>query len=286
MLKTPQRNDCENGDSYDLKAVAALERQLAAGKTPDAPPQEEDLAVNPITSHFAELRKRMIYCVIAIAVLFFLIVSFGAETLVQLVTAPVKNKGIGFVYLGLAEALTAELCVSLIAAVIFATPVIFYHVWSFIKPALYENEKRYLLLFMASCILLFVLGVAFGYGVVFMSAITFFVMTGEGIATPMLSISQYIGFLFTFVLSFGIVFEIPIFNFVLCRLGVVTPEQLISIRKYVVLAAFVIAAFLTPPEVLSQTLMALPMLALYEIGIMVAKWTACTRNQAAGALEK
>lgn len=110
-------------------------------------------------------------------------------------------------------------------------------------------------------------------------------MTGEGIATPMLSISQYIGFLFTFVLSFGIVFEIPIFNFVLCRLGVVTPEQLISIRKYVVLAAFVIAAFLTPPDVLSQTLMALPMLALYEIGIMVAKWTACTRNQAAGALE-
>lgn len=184
MLKTSQRNDCENGDSYDLKAVAALERQLAAGKTPDAPPQEEGLAVNPITSHFAELRKRMIYCVIAIAVLFFLIVSFGAETLVQLVTAPVKNKGIGFVYLGLAEALTAELCVSLIAAVIFATPVIFYHVWSFIKPALYENEKRYLLLFMASCILLFVLGVAFGYGVVFMSAITFFVMTGKGLRRP------------------------------------------------------------------------------------------------------
>lgn len=95
MLKTPQRNDGEPGDSYDVKAIAALERQLATDKTPDAPPQEEDLAVNPITSHFAELRKRMIYCVIAIAVLFFLIVSFGAETLVQLVTAPVKIRGSG-----------------------------------------------------------------------------------------------------------------------------------------------------------------------------------------------
>ncbi|XOQ51775.1 MAG: Sec-independent protein translocase protein TatC [Succiniclasticum sp.] len=285
MLEKPQRNDEEKVETYDFKKIAAMERQLAAGNIPAEPPQEEALESKPLASHFMELRKRMIYCVIAIAVLFFIIAAGWSDTLVQLVTAPVKSRGIEFVYIGLAEALTAELCVSLIAAVIFATPVIFYNAWSFIKPALYENEKRYLLLFMGSCILLFILGVAFGYGVVFMSAITFFVMTGEGIATPMLSINQYIGFLFTFVLSFGIVFEIPVFNFVLCRLGVVTPDQLTSVRKYVVLAVFIVAAFLTPPDVLSQILMAVPMLALYEIGIVVAKLT-CARNPAVGALEK
>ena len=138
---------------------------------------------------------------------------------------------------------------------------------------------------MGCSVLLFLLGTAFGYGVVFLSAITFFVMTGEGIATPMLSINQYIGFLFTFVLSFGIVFEIPVFNFVLCKAGVVTPDQLAAIRKYAVLAIFIVAAFLTPPDVVSQILMAVPMLALYEIGILVAR-AACAGKTAAGVLGK
>ena len=95
---------------------------------------------------------------------------------------------------------------------------------------------------------------------------------GENLATPMLSISQYVGFLFGFVLSFGIVFELPVVVYVLCRLGIVTVQQLVSLRKYMVLVIFVLAAFLTPPDVLSQCLMALPMIVLYEIGIIVAKW--------------
>ncbi|HCJ90516.1 MAG TPA: twin-arginine translocase subunit TatC [Acidaminococcaceae bacterium] len=245
----------------------------------------EEAASKPITSHFAELRKRLIRCFIAVAALFLVIMTCWSDTLVQLLSAPVKQRGIEFVYIGLAEALTAELGVSLIAAVVFAAPVIFYNVWSFVKPALYENEKRYLLVFMGCSVLLFLLGTAFGYGVVFLSAITFFVMTGEGIATPMLSINQYIGFLFTFVLSFGIVFEIPVFNFVLCKAGVVTPDQLAAIRKYAVLAIFIVAAFLTPPDVVSQILMAVPMLALYEIGILVAR-AACAGKTAAGVLGK
>jgi sec-independent protein translocase protein TatC len=226
-----------------------------------------------LKEHFQELRKRLLYCFIVVAVAFFIIASCFAETLVQLISIPVKAKGIEFIYVGLAEALTAQLQVSFIAAMMVASPFIFYQIWGFIEPALYDNEKKALLIFMACSVLLFLIGICFGYGVVFLSAITFFVYTGAGIATPMLSISQYVGFMFTFVLSFGIVFEMPILTYVLCRVGIVTPDQLTAFRKYVILCIFIIAAFLTPPDVLSQVLMALPMIVLYEVGIIVAKLT-------------
>ncbi|MBO6265831.1 MAG: twin-arginine translocase subunit TatC, partial [Acidaminococcaceae bacterium] len=221
-----------------------------------------------LKEHFQELRKRLLYCFIVVAVAFFIIASCFAETLVQLISIPVKAKGIEFIYVGLAEALTAQLQVSFIAAMMVASPFIFYQIWGFIEPALYDNEKKALLIFMACSVLLFLIGICFGYGVVFLSAITFFVYTGAGIATPMLSISQYVGFMFTFVLSFGIVFEMPILTYVLCRVGIVTPDQLTACRKYVILCIFIIAAFLTPPDVLSQVLMALPMIVLYEVGII------------------
>ena len=190
-----------------------------------------------LKEHFQELRKRLLYCFIVVAVAFFIIASCFAETLVQLISIPVKAKGIEFIYVGLAEALTAQLQVSFIAAMMVASPFIFYQIWGFIEPALYDNEKKALLIFMACSVLLFLIGICFGYGVVFLSAITFFVYTGAGIATPMLSISQYVGFMFTFVLSFGIVFEMPILTYVLCRVGIVTPDQLTAFRKYVILFA-------------------------------------------------
>ena len=214
----------------------------------------------------------MIWCLGFLCGSFSVIATFFANDLMQLLTEPIKSRGIQFIYLGLSEALVAQLKVSFIAAVIVSAPIIFWHIWDFIKPALYENEKKAVIVFSFGSMLLFILGVCFGYGVVFLSAITFFVFMGENLATPMLSISQYVGFLFGFVLSFGIVFELPVVVYVLCKLGVVTVQQLVSLRKYMVLVIFVLAAFLTPPDVLSQCLMALPMIILYEIGIIVAKW--------------
>ena len=131
-----------------------------------------------------------------------------------------------------------------------------------------------MLIFAAVSIVLFLIGVAFGYGAVFISAITFFVYVGQSFATPMLSISDYVGFLLGFVIPFGLVFEMPIIAYILGRMGLVTAELLTSLRKYVILAIFIIAAFLTPPDVLSQTLMALPMLVLYEVGVIVVRMTA------------
>lgn len=225
----------------------------------------------PLKEHIKELRTRLLWCLGFLCGSFFVIATFFASDLMQLLTEPIKSRGIQFIYLGLSEALVAQLKVSFIAAVVVSAPVIFWHIWDFIRPALYENEKKVVILFSLGSVLLFILGVAFGYGVVFLSAITFFVFMGENLATPMLSISQYVGFLFGFVLSFGVVFELPVVVYVLCKLGVVTVEQLVSLRKYMVLVIFVFAAFLTPPDVLSQCLMALPMIILYEIGIIVAK---------------
>lgn len=238
-------------------------------------PQENELALyeKPVGEHLQELRKRLLWCVVLVLVAFFGIASYCSEQLVEFLSAPVKAQGIQFIYVGLAEALVAQLKVSFIAAVVVVSPFIIWNIWAFIKPALYDNEKKYVLGFTFISILLFIIGVVFGYGVVFLSAITFFVYVGQGIATPMLSISDYVSFLFGFVIPFGLVFEMPIICYVLARLGVVSAHSLVALRKYVVLIIFVLAAFLTPPDVLSQVLMALPMLILYEVGIIVVKLT-------------
>lgn len=225
----------------------------------------------PLSEHIKELRLRLLKCLIMVTVAFGILMTFFIDDIMKIISIPIKAKGIEFIYLGLSEALTAQMKVSFIGALVVSSPIIFWQIWDFIKPALYENEQRAVLLFSLFSVILFCGGVTFGYGVVFISAINFFVYVGENVATPMLSISQYISFLFGFVLSFGIVFEMPVISYVLCKLGVVTVAQLVVLRKYMVLVIFVLAAFLTPPDVLSQVLMALPMLVLYEIGIIVAK---------------
>lgn len=234
---------------------------------------ENNLALyeKPIGEHLQELRKRFLWCFVLVLVAFFIIASYFGEDLVEILSKPVKDKGIQFIYVGLAEALMAQLKVAFIASIVVASPVIIWNIWSFIKPALYENEKKYVLGFTFASVILFILGVAFGYMVVFLSAITFFVYVGQDIATPMLSISDYVSFLFGFVIPFGLVFEMPIVSFVLARMGIVTAKSLSALRKYIVLVIFIIAAFLTPPDVFSQCLMALPMLILYEVGIIVVK---------------
>lgn len=235
--------------------------------------QDEQLQMyeKPIGEHLQELRKRFLWCFALVLLAFFVIASYWSEDLVEILSAPVKEKGIQFIYVGLAEALVAQLKVAFIASVVVASPFIIWNVWSFVKPALYENEKKYVLTFTFASVFLFITGVAFGYMVVFLSAITFFVYVGQGVATPMLSISDYVSFLFGFVIPFGLVFEMPIVSFVLARMGLVTAQSLSSFRKYVVLVIFIVAAFLTPPDVFSQCLMALPMLILYELGIVVVK---------------
>ena len=241
-------------------------------KNENDPVKEMEVYQQPIGEHIRALRKSLLYCLGTVVSIFLIIITFYSDILMQFLAEPIKARGIQFIYLGLAEAMTAQLKVSFIVAFILASPVIFWQLWNFVKPALYENERKAVILFTFISIALFITGVCFGYLVVFLSAITFFVYMGENLATPMLSISQYVGFLFGFILPFGLVFEIPVVTFVLCKMGIVNVESLVRIRKYVVLFIFTVAAFLTPPDAISQILMALPMLALYEAGILVVRF--------------
>ena len=162
---------------------------------------------------------------------------------------------------------------SLVVGVILVSPFIFYQLWAFIKPALYDNEIRLFrgLFFLA--LGLFLLGIVFCYRFVYGLAINFFLVAGEDLATPMLSIDKYVGFLFSFVLPFGVVFELPIAIFMAARMGWVSYDKLRSWRKFVFFGIFVFAAILTPPDIVSQVMLGVPMYLLFEVGVQVARFT-------------
>lgn len=227
----------------------------------------------PLLEHVRELRKRLLVCVGWVVGLAFLFLAAFGDELMQLVTAPVNAIGIQFVYVGLAEALTSQLKVALIASLILSAPVILWEIWKFVQPGLFPQEQKNVLLFGGISLLLFTIGVVFGYGVVFLAAITFFVSVGQNFATPMLSIDAYVNFLLGFVVPFGIAFQLPVALYFLARAGIVNSTMLKSGRRYAILIIAIVSAILTPPDVLSQLLMGAPLCVLYEVGVRVVAWT-------------
>lgn len=163
--------------------------------------------------------------------------------------------------------------VALLAGMIIASPVVIWEIWGFIKPALYPQEKRKFRLLFVLALLLFLTGVVFCYFAVYSLAVDFFLVAGDSLATPMLSIDKYVSFLFGFLVPFGVAFQLPVVLYLTTRVGLTTPDMLRSKRKYVILAIFVLAAILTPPDVVSQVALGLPMCGLYEIGILVSRCT-------------
>ena len=234
---------------------------------------ENQLENRPLAYHLAELRRRVLYVLFSLGISFFFCFTFGADQLMQLVTSPVNQLGISLIYIGLGEALTAQLKVCLLSALILVLPVVLWQGWLFLKPALYPQEKQQFFKVALIICFLFILGVLFGYLVVFVMAVTFFVYVGQGFATPMLSINDYLSFLLGFVLPFGLAFELPVICYLLGKAGLVTSASLIEARRYIILGIFIVAGVLTPPDVLSQIMMAVPLLVLYEAGILVLKYT-------------
>lgn len=171
------------------------------------------------------------------------------------------------------EALVTKFKVALLAGMIIASPVVIWEFWGFIKPALYPQEKRKFRLLFVLALLLFLTGVVFCYFAVYSLAVDFFLVAGDSLATPMLSIDKYVSFLFGFLVPFGVAFQLPVVLYLTTRVGLTTPDMLRSKRKYVILAIFVLAAILTPPDVVSQVALGLPMCGLYEIGILVSRCT-------------
>jgi sec-independent protein translocase protein TatC len=228
----------------------------------------------PLTAHLEELRTRLIRSLIALGVGFVVCYQF-VEPLMDWLTRPVKQFETGKVQIigtGLAEAFFTKLKVALFAGIFLASPVIFYQIWKFVAPGLYDHEKRYVKPFVFFGTFFFVAGAYFCYRFVFPTAFGFFIAEYASVSIePFLKISEYLSFASRMLLAFGAVFELPVFTFFLARVGVVNYKMMISTWRYAVVVIFIVAGVLTPgPDVASQLLMATPLLVLYGASIGVA----------------
>lgn len=228
----------------------------------------------PFTEHLDELRKRLITCLIAVGVGFAGSYAFS-EKLFEFLTYPlvsVMKPGEKIIFTGVAEAFFTYMKVAFIAGVGLAAPVIVYQFWMFVAPGLYEKERKLLIPIVFLSTFFFVGGALFGYFIVFPVGFKYLMSFSTDTIQSMPSMREYLGFASSMLLGFGLVFELPILLTLLARLGVVTVEFLRKHRKYAILINFIVAAILTPsPDVISQLLMAGPLMLLYEISIFGAK---------------
>ncbi len=227
----------------------------------------------PFTGHLEELRRRLIICFVSVGVGFVGGYLFK-ERLFELLMNPlvkVMKPGQNLVFTGLPEAFFTYLKVSLLAGVLIASPVIIYQFWLFVAPGLYEREKRLLIPIVLLSTIFFVGGALFGYFVVFPYGFKFFLGFATEIIRPLPSMKEYMSFSSKLLIAFGLVFELPLVITFLAKLGIVSVDFLKKNRKYALLCFFVGAAILTPPDVVTQVMMALPLMVLYEISIVGAR---------------
>ena len=226
------------------------------------------------TSHLEELRKRLIICACAVG-LGFLVSYFFAEQIFTVLVMPLKEvlpPDSLLIFTALPEAFFAYLKLAFFTGIFLASPVLLWEIWCFVAPGLYDQEKKYVYPFVIFSTLFFVAGVSFGYFVVFPIAFKFFMGYSSELIKPLPSVKEYLSFACKMLLAFGIVFELPLFVFFLAKIGIVNEKMLRTQRKYAILGIFITAALITPPDVVSQILMALPLIILYEISIFVAKY--------------
>ena len=239
------------------------------------PPDELAGTEAPFVSHLIELRDRLIRALIAVVGAFIVLAIWpGPGTLYDLLAAPLVAHlpaGAKLIATNVISPILVPLKITLMAAFMAALPVVLYQVWAFVAPGLYSHEKRLVLPLVISSTLLFFIGVAFCYFLVIPGMSKFIQAFAPSAITAAPDIEQYFGFVLTLFLVFGIAFEVPVAVIVLVRIGVVTIDQLRNWRGYFIVAAFVIAAVVTPPDVISQLALAVPMCLLYEIGIIAAK---------------
>ncbi|WP_032093817.1 MULTISPECIES: twin-arginine translocase subunit TatC [Pasteurellaceae] len=228
----------------------------------------------PLISHLIELRNRLLRCVIFVAVIFLALVYF-ANDIYNFVAAPlldVMPAGMSMIATNIATPFFTPIKLTGVVAVFLSVPFLLYQLWAFIAPALYQNEKKLVYPLLFSSTLLFYLGVAFAYYVVFPLVFGFLTKTApEGVAIAT-DISSYLDFVLTIFLAFGVCFEVPVAIILLCWTGVTTVADLKTKRPYIIVSAFVIGMLLTPPDIFSQTLLAVPMCLLFEVGLLFARF--------------
>jgi sec-independent protein translocase protein TatC len=226
----------------------------------------------PVTEHIEELRQRLFRSVIAVFVGFLIAWPFKKQLLLWLERPLPKNLQGKLIFLSPPEAFFTALKVSFFAGILIALPYVLYQVWKFIEPGLYEHEKRFILPFLFFSVFFFFLGASFAYFVILPFGLRFLLGFMGDLLTPQITIGSYVSFVIQMILAFGFVFLLPVIVWLLSKLGIINYKMLEKNRKYAILIIFVVAAVLTPPDVFSQIMMALPLLVLYEFSIWVSKF--------------
>jgi sec-independent protein translocase protein TatC len=244
---------------------------MAEDKHAESP---EQLPEASLMSHLLELRSRLLKAGGAVLAVFICLMPFSGKIFTA-VSRPLMEKlpkGATMIATDVASPSLTPLKTSFYVAIMLAIPVVLYQVWAFVAPGLYRREKRLAVPLLVSSVVLFYLGVMFAYFVIFPVMFGFFATAAPDNVQVMTDISSYLDFVLVLFIAFGIAFEVPVVTVLLILIGVVSIDTLTKNRQYVFLGAFVVGMFLTPPDVFSQTLLAIPMYLLYECGILMARF--------------
>lgn len=234
-------------------------------------PVDED---QPFISHLIELRDRLLRIVLVIALLFLVLMPFS-NTLFSALSGPLTAHlpaGSSMIAIEVASPFLIPFKLTLVLAVFIAMPYLLYQVWAFIAPGLYQHERRLVMPLLASSTVLFYAGAAFAYYIVFPLVFAFFTSTAPDGVSVMTDISRYLDFVLTLFFAFGAAFEVPVVTVLLVWTGMVTQDGLRRKRPYIIVAAFVVGMLLTPPDIISQTLLAVPVWMLFELGVVFSGW--------------
>ncbi|MGB7061884.1 MAG: twin-arginine translocase subunit TatC [Candidatus Zixiibacteriota bacterium] len=223
--------------------------------------------------HLEELRGRIIKSLISI-ILFSIVAYVFSERLLEFITGPIPE----VYFMAPTEAFSTRIKISLIAGIIISVPVIFYHVWRFIAPGLFKKEIKMLIPFVLASTVFFLIGAAFCFFMVLPLSMKFLLGFGTEKLKPMIQIKDYISFVSYLILAFGAVFELPVISYFLGKIGIITADTLRKGRRYAVTAILILAAVITPPDVFSQFMLAGPLYFLYEVSILVVKFTGKKRT--------
>lgn len=233
-----------------------------------------------LLSHLYELRSRLLWVVGSVLVVFIGLFPF-ANKLYSYLAGPLMAhlpEGSSMVAIDVASPFLTPFKLVFLVSIVLAIPIIFYHAWAFIAPGLYSNEKRLVFPLLVSSSLLFYVGMAFAYFIVFPLMFGFFTKVApEGVAV-MTDIGRYLDFVVKIFIAFGIAFEVPIVTLVLVKLGITTPNQLAGKRPYVIVGAFILGMLLTPPDIISQILLAIPVWLLFELGLALSRVMVNNKN--------
>jgi sec-independent protein translocase protein TatC len=233
----------------------------------------EALSEGTLLSHLVELRGRLLKIAAAVVIVFIGLLPFSTR-IFTLVSEPLREvlPGGAMIATQVASPLLTPFKLTLYVALFIAMPVVLYQIWAFVAPGLYRKEKRFAMPLLASSIVLFYMGIAFAYYVVFPLMFRFFTAVAPEGVEVQTDISQFLDFITTIVFAFGIAFEVPIATVLVVWTGLTTPAKLSKARPYVFLGAFIMGMFLTPPDIISQTLLAVPVYLLFELGILMSKF--------------